>query len=91
MIGWIAACSRTPLAFYASKEKGRGDDREGAVVNTGIFMNTNRAIYCMHSVYLSDIIDDGFGVPMRVVDGFECSDDFAVVLRFDGLAKLLEP
>lgn len=54
-------------------------------------MNTNRAIYCMHSVYLSDIIDDGFGVPMRVVDGFECSDDFAVVLRFDGLAKLLEP
>lgn len=75
--------------FYASKEKEQGDDREGAIANTGIFRNTDRAIYCMYSVYLSDVIDDGFDVPMRVVEDFGCSDGFAVVLRFDEFDKAL--
>ena len=75
--------------FYASKEKGQGDDREGAIANTGVFRNIDRPIYCMYSVYLSDVIDDGFDVPMQVIEDFGCSDGFAVVLRFDEFDKAL--
>lgn len=63
-----------PLGHFAKLEKDssdevRGDEREGLLLNS-IRIGSNYPIYCMYSIFESDVLPDGLLIKKRAVENF---------------------
>ncbi len=73
-----------PASYYHYLELGQGDLREGAISHYNrIYKNSQFPIYCLYSVYDTDINDDGMiAVSESCINDFKCSNGYAVILDF---------
>jgi len=74
-----------PLGHFAKLEKDssdevRGDEREGLLLNS-IRIGSNHPIYCMYSIFESDVLPDGLLIKKRAVENFLSKETgyFAVI------------
>ena len=78
--------------YYHHLEAGQGDPCEGNLYgNSALYQNLSNPIYCMYTVYDSDIHSDGIHIPDRIIMDFCGSDGWLVLIPYQQfIAALLQ-
>lgn len=78
--------------YYHHLEAGQGDPCEGNLYgNSAFYQNLSNPIYCMYTVYDSDIHSDGIHIPDRIIMDFCGSDGWLVLIPYQQfIAALLQ-
>lgn len=79
-----------PAKYYQKLEAGQGDISEAAVSHDiQMYMNTRLPIYCMYSVFESDIVDRKTLISKDLIRDFKCESGYAVVIDYQFFSQLL--
>lgn len=84
-----------PLGHYSkleedSSDKIRGDKREGLLLNS-VRISSNRPIYCMYSVFESDLFSEGILINKRAVKSFLSEGTgFFAIINYKGFLSQLK-
>lgn len=76
--------------YYHGLPGEQGDPLEASLAcGMGIYAHWLLPIYCMYTVWESDIVDNAVVITKRMVEEFRCSDGWIGIVRYDRFERLL--
>lgn len=77
--------------YYHGLPGEQGDPLEASLAyGMGIYANWLLPIYCMFTVWESDIVDNAVVVTRRMIDEFRCADGWIGIVRYGCFERLLD-
>lgn len=76
--------------YYQGLPGEQGDPLEASLTyGTGIYANWLLPIYCMFTLWESDIVDNTVVITRRMIDEFRCADGWIGIVRYGCFERLL--